>query len=423
MGVAEHRDAAKGAVAVRVLVVSSTRTEKTDASGAWIANACAEAGHEVLSVEIVDDNALAIEGEVRGYASDGRTRATIVTGGTGVSKRDVTPEGLYPLLNREIQGFGELFRMLSFQEIGPAAMLSRCFAGVSGGMAVFALPGSLAACKLAVERLILPELSHLCHQIVREGVEPLPPSFEEALEELGGTLDEFDSSEVALSEDFDDYAVPDEDTFDGVADEDDREDFVEEAESVRGVSIEAGQPNQSVRPAAEQGPWQRWIANQGGIVTRHKRYELPEVLEKIPPFVQVLHTAGQQALLQLPNGRKYSIWGFPDLDRPHSKVLAVGWGSPYGEVVALHRYPTMTATTMEGSTGQAPSRASDVAAICEAVTGNQPKDCSGTLFAVAGDAVWFEQGGSVKRWDGRKLTDEGFPKQVLARLALNWSNR
>lgn len=417
MGAAEHREAAKGPVAIRVLVVSSTRNEKTDASGSWIANACAEAGHEVLSVTIVDDDVEAIEAEVRGYASDGRTRAVIATGGTGVSKRDVTPEGLYPLLNRELPGFGEIFRVLSFQEVGAAAMLSRAFAGVSGGMAVFALPGSLSACKLAVNKLILPELAHLCHQIVREGVEEVPPSFAEALEALGGL------SESDLSDDFDDdYAIPDEDTFDGTADEDDREDFVEE-EAVRGVSLDASQPNQSVRSAEDQGPWHRWIANQGGIVTRHKRYDLPEVLQNNAPFVQVLHTSGQQAVLQLPNGRKYSLWGFPDLDRSNSKVLAVGWGSPHGEVVALHRYPTVTATAMDGSTGQAPSRASDVGSICEAVTGSQPKDCTGTLFAVAGDAVWFEQGGSVKRWDGRKLTDEGFPKQVLARLALSWSNR
>ncbi|TNE85454.1 MAG: molybdenum cofactor biosynthesis protein MoaB [Deltaproteobacteria bacterium] len=422
MGVADHREAAKAPVAVRVLVVSSTRTEKTDASGAWIANALAEHGHEVLSVEIVDDDVERIEAEVRGYATDGRTRAAIVTGGTGMSLRDVTPEALYPLFNRDIPGFGELFRMLSFQEIGAASMLSRAFAGVSGGLVVFALPGSLNACKLAIDKLILPELSHLCHQVVKEGTEPVPPPLDEGFDDLGAVG--MDNLDPDLGDDFDDnYPIHDEDTFEGTADEDDREDFVVDEGAVRGIGLEASQPNQSVRPASEQGPWQRWIANQGGLVTRHKRYELPEVLDNIPPFVQVLHTAGQQAVLQLPNGRKYSLWGFPDLDRPSSKVLAVGWGAPYGEVVALHRYPTMTATSMEGSTGQAPSRSSDVGSICEAVTGSKPRDCDGTLFAVAGDAVWFEQGGSVKRWDGRKLSDEGFPKQVLARLALNWSNR
>ena len=92
-------------------------------------------------------------------------------------------------------------------------------------------------------------------------------------------------------------------------------------------------------------------------------------------------------------------------------------------MIALHRYPTPTATCMEGSTGQAPSRSSDVSAICEAVTGAVPKNTTGTLFAVTASEVWIERDDGVWRWDGRKLTDEGFTKQVLASLALSWSNR
>lgn len=423
MGVEDHRHAGRAPVTARVLVVSSTRTEKTDQSGKWIANALAEGGHEVISIEIVDDDADAIEEAVRSYAGDGRTKALITTGGTGISSRDVTAAVLHELFTDFLPGFGELFRFLSYKEVGAAAMMSQATAGVAGPMAVFALPGSLAACKLGMTELILPELSHVCHQIHKEGARPLGPPMEETFEEFAAQLLAGNTAgQSELSEDFDDdsYPIHDEDTFDGTADEDDREIFVE---AVSGVDVDAGQPGSAVRPASEQGPWHRWIANQGGLVTRHKRYDVPDVLDTNAPLMQVLHTAGSQAVLTLPNGRKYSIWGFPDLDRPGAKVLAVGWGNPYGELVALHRYPTMTATCMDGSTGQAPSRSADVASICEAVTGTVPRDATGTLFAVAGDAVWFERAGSVMRWDGRKLSDEGFPKQVLARLALQWSNR
>ncbi|MCO4745472.1 MAG: MogA/MoaB family molybdenum cofactor biosynthesis protein [Proteobacteria bacterium] len=413
MGAHEHREEGKAPVTARVLVVSSTRTEATDTSGKFLASALGEAGHAVLSVEIVDDDIGAIESAVRAYASDGRTRALLITGGTGVSRRDVTVEAVGPLLTRELPGFGELFRMLSYEEIGAAAMLSRAIAGVAGPLVVFALPGSANACKLAMTKLVLPELSHICHQLAKEGADPLPSP---------------PSVDVDLSHDFDEdhYPIHDEETFGGAADDDDREAFVEhrdEPQATQGIELSAAQPAPEVRAVSEQGPWQRWIANQGGFVTRHKRYDLPAHLESIAPFVQVLHQAGQQAVLQLPNGRKYSIWGFPDLDRPNAKVLAVGWGQPYGEVLALHRYPSVAGTCMDGSTGQVPARSSNVASICEAVTGAAPRDCEGTLFAVAADAVWFESGGSVKRWDGRKLSDEGFPKQVLARLALHWSNR
>ena len=139
MSDSEHRAGEPTGVRARVVVVSSSRTEKTDRSGRWIAESLTGAGHQVLSVTLVADDADDIESEVLRAAADGQSQVIILTGGTGVTATDVTPEAVYPLLQRDLPGFGEIFRALSFEEIGPAAMWSRAFAGVAGPLAVFAL--------------------------------------------------------------------------------------------------------------------------------------------------------------------------------------------------------------------------------------------------------------------------------------------
>ncbi len=121
----------------------------------------AGAGHPVVSREIVRDEVAAIRAAAERALALETCGCVLFTGGTGTSPRDVTPEALRPLLERELPGFGELFRMLSFHEIGPAALLSRAFAGSRAGKIVFGLPGSPAAIRLALERLALPELGHL----------------------------------------------------------------------------------------------------------------------------------------------------------------------------------------------------------------------------------------------------------------------
>jgi molybdenum cofactor biosynthesis protein B len=146
---------------VCVLTVSDTRTPETDSGGARVAELLAAAGHAVAAREIVRDEAAEIAGALRAALARDGVDAVILTGGTGVAPRDVTPEAVEPLLERVVPGFGELFRMLSYQEIGPAAMLSRALAGIRAGRAIFSLPGSPAACRLALERLILPELPHI----------------------------------------------------------------------------------------------------------------------------------------------------------------------------------------------------------------------------------------------------------------------
>ena len=156
-----HRRAAPERARVWIVTVSDTRTLETDTGGALAAELLAGAGHEVVSREIVKDDAPAIAAALRaGLAREG-VDAVLLTGGTGIAPRDVTPDAVEPLLERVVPGFGELFRALSYQEIGSAAILSRALAGLARGRVVVALPGSRGAVRLALEKLVLPELGHL----------------------------------------------------------------------------------------------------------------------------------------------------------------------------------------------------------------------------------------------------------------------
>jgi len=162
-----HRKSAVRAVATAVITVSDTRTADTDSGGDRVAELLAAAGHPVVSREIVPDEAGAIAAALReGLTRDG-VRAVILTGGTGAAPRDVTPDAVEPLLDRVLPGFGELFRALSYADIGSAALLSRALAGLAGGRVVFVLPGSRSAVTLALEKLVLPELGHLAAEAVK----------------------------------------------------------------------------------------------------------------------------------------------------------------------------------------------------------------------------------------------------------------
>ena len=159
--VKQHHHSAPKQIGCAVITVSDTRTPETDSGGALLAELLAGAGHTLVSREIVRDDVAEIRRAVERALAREDCRAVLLTGGTGTSPRDVTPEAVRPLLERELPGFGELFRMLSFHEIGPAAMLSRAFAGARAGKVVFGLPGSPAAIRLALEKLALPELGHV----------------------------------------------------------------------------------------------------------------------------------------------------------------------------------------------------------------------------------------------------------------------
>ena len=167
MSVEEHRASAPTQVTCFVLTVSDSRTLATETSGRAIAELLQAAGHEVVDRQVVRDEPAEVERIVRAEIERERARVVITTGGTGITSRDSTYEALTALFEKRLDGFGELFRMLSFQEIGAAAMLSRATAGIANRRAIFLLPGSEHAVRLAMQRLILPELGHLLRELSR----------------------------------------------------------------------------------------------------------------------------------------------------------------------------------------------------------------------------------------------------------------
>jgi molybdopterin adenylyltransferase len=161
----EHKAQAPASVSCSVLTVSDSRTPETDTSGRAIRQLLTDAGHVITGHAIVKDEPEQVTSYVRTQLADANTEVIITTGGTGITARDGTFDAVDAMLDKRLDGFGELFRMLSFQEIGAAAMLSRATAGTVERTAIFVLPGSEAAVRLAMARLILPELGHLAQQL------------------------------------------------------------------------------------------------------------------------------------------------------------------------------------------------------------------------------------------------------------------
>lgn len=157
---AKHPSQRVEQVACAVLTVSDTRTRETDRSGAIIRQALESAGHRVLDYLILRDDPGEIRDRVLSLCGRADCQALLISGGTGLAPRDSTFEAISAVLEKKLDGFGELFRMLSFEEIGAAAMLSRALAGVCRGTVLFSMPGSTGAVRLAMERLILPQLGH-----------------------------------------------------------------------------------------------------------------------------------------------------------------------------------------------------------------------------------------------------------------------
>jgi molybdenum cofactor biosynthesis protein B len=148
-----------------VLTVSDTRTEATDSSGRAIAELLTAAGHVVVGRAIVKDEPADVARVVSDQLASADVQAIITTGGTGLTSRDSTYEAIDSLIEKRLDGFGELFRMLSYHDIGPAAMLSRAVAGTARGKFIAALPGSEGAVRLAVSKLLVPELGHIAQQL------------------------------------------------------------------------------------------------------------------------------------------------------------------------------------------------------------------------------------------------------------------
>jgi len=160
----EHRAASPVRVVCAVVTVSDTRTLETDRGGAMVAEMLQAAGHAVARREIIPDEPDRMRPLVRELVAEAAVEAVLLTGGTGIGQRDQTFETISALLTKPMPGYGELFRMLSFDDIGPAAMLSRAVGGAIDGRIVLTMPGSTAAVRLAMEKLILPEIAHLVHE-------------------------------------------------------------------------------------------------------------------------------------------------------------------------------------------------------------------------------------------------------------------
>ena len=167
MSVQEHKAHAPVAVSCFVLTVSDTRTEANDTGGQAIRDLLRTSGHTVTGHTIVRDDPEAVTKVVSGQLADAATQVVITTGGTGITSRDGTFEAIDRLLDKRLTGFGELFRMLSYEQIGAAAMMSRATAGRARDKAIFVLPGSPDAVRLAMTKLILPELGHVVQQLRR----------------------------------------------------------------------------------------------------------------------------------------------------------------------------------------------------------------------------------------------------------------
>jgi len=277
MSVDSHRHAAgTRIVRVHVVVVSTTRTEKTDRSGELIQSLVTGAGHRVSGVDFVPDDARAIGPLVDALCTRVDVDVVVLAGGTGISKRDGTVEVVSRRLTTPIPGFGELFRMLSFQEIGSAAMLSRAVCGLVGETLVAAIPGSTDAVRLAMERLLLPELSHVAYEVTKE----LPLEDSETLEAV--------------------IALP--------------------------------QMRESEKPSSA---WRVTLNDLGGVVVEESWPDIPEDYARIASVNDVLSRAGQRREVNFPDGDDGLLFGYPDLVRPDSCVLLLRDSAP--EVVALHR--------------------------------------------------------------------------------------
>ena len=163
----EHKASAPKAVGCLVITCSDTRTPETDTSGQLIQKLLREQGHEVVAYQIIKDDPGQIQHRIALGTTHDRIHAIIINGGTGISRRDSTFEAVDKMLEKRLDGFGEIFRLLTYQEIGSPAIISRTTAGTYHGRIVFSIPGSEHAVRLAMEKLILPELGHIVRELTK----------------------------------------------------------------------------------------------------------------------------------------------------------------------------------------------------------------------------------------------------------------
>ena len=163
----EHKANAPRSIGCWILTISDSKTPDTDTSGKLIRELVSGAGHQVVGSKIVRDEPAEVQRVIETVCRNDAVQALLMTGGTGITSRDSTFEAVEAMLDKRLPGFGELFRMLSFQEVGGAAMLSRAQMGIARGRIIVSMPGSPNACRLALEKLVLPELGHLVRELSR----------------------------------------------------------------------------------------------------------------------------------------------------------------------------------------------------------------------------------------------------------------
>ncbi|MBN1337606.1 MAG: hypothetical protein JXB39_16765 [Deltaproteobacteria bacterium] len=453
-------------VSVHILVVSSSRSVETDLAGPVMEDRILVAGHRVLGRDFVGDEESLVRSRVRDLVTRPGLDVLIVTGGTGCSLKDRTPEAVRPLFDLEVPGFGEMFRILSMGEMGPAVMLSRAAAGFVGSTFVVLLPGSPSACALALDRLILPEIRHLAWERRRdratllEGVtstlppwptphgppfsEPLasssfPPSASQSDPGIGtpasATEPGFPSPPATTSHPGLGGA-PTSRTAQPPGSPPTRAGTTLPPAPMRSplsdrphvdflpMSASASLPPSSLvtggaSPAAPG--WKDALLALGAEV-RQGEPPLRDLLRTNTSLTDVLHSAGQRAVLSLPDGFILGLYGFPDLIRPSSKVLAVGPGSPWGVLVALHRYPRVAGLAARPSLLGLPDPDMDVRAWTRETTGFVCPG-GGRAFAIEGATTFILRQDRVWSWDGRRQREEGAPLAVIGSLALRWSAR
>ena len=169
MGTHAHKSQAPRHVKVGILSISTTRSLDEDQSGHWIRKRALKEGHQVVSHQVIDDDIGAIRETTLALIAEHQPQILLLTGGTGVSSRDVTIEAVQPLFTKELTSFAPIFAQLSYEQIDSAAIISRATAGVVGKTALFCMPGSLKACQLACKALIFPEVGHLAHHLAESG--------------------------------------------------------------------------------------------------------------------------------------------------------------------------------------------------------------------------------------------------------------
>ena len=167
MGYQEHKSKAPGSTKCAVITISHTRTEENDDSGRIIRQKLEEKGHKIVASHILKDDAILVRDEIQRLLSDEAIQVIITNGGTGISQKDVTIEAISPLLEKRLDGFGEIFRFLSYQEIGSGSIMSRAMAGTARGKVIICTPGAVGAVELALEKLILPEIGHMGWEVTR----------------------------------------------------------------------------------------------------------------------------------------------------------------------------------------------------------------------------------------------------------------